>query len=515
MAQVSIEKEQDNSQTASKMMFKREGFSAQEVDEKVPFLAFMGLACWMLWNTIAFSGSFWLLDITDTIRAENVVTVSTIASVVTMIATGFFEKRVARFLSQRWYTIVTGLLGAVGTMLIIITREAILPSRTLFLWGCAIAGVGLGGLFMRAAPMLGALPPRRSLTVLMICLLVDSLGYLYLNNCPREAANVVFGLLPVMSSLFYLIHAHNSVKEERASQPLEGSPNKLAVFFASVVLCSAALELIRAYIVIGFPPSVSMDCTVTARLALVPVLLITLLALLFQKEDVTAQIYTAIVSILVVLLIVLGAFPSKSTAIASATIALCSSFQVVVWSMLAYIAFQAQSGSIKLLGYGGGALYLGTLLSSLVAMNYQNSGIDDAIMRVIVVVLGILVLIDVMFVFTSKRISELLLPIDEELYHEEGSSESQNTPDTGLDDKKGRFVRACEVVANANGLSPRETEVLIELARGWTAQEIAEKKVLSIYTVRAHIRSIYAKLDVHSGKELREYIGDPSYLSEK
>ena len=33
-------------------------------------------------------------------------------------------------------------------------------------------------------------------------------------------------------------------------------------------------------------------------------------------------------------------------------------------------------------------------------------------------------------------------------------------------------------------------------------EETADREVVSIYTIRAHTRSIYAKLDVHSKKEL-------------
>lgn len=36
----------------------------------------------------------------------------------------------------------------------------------------------------------------------------------------------------------------------------------------------------------------------------------------------------------------------------------------------------------------------------------------------------------------------------------------------------------------------------------YTANETTDREVVSIYTIRAHTRSIYAKLDVHSKKEL-------------
>lgn len=49
-------------------------------------------------------------------------------------------------------------------------------------------------------------------------------------------------------------------------------------------------------------------------------------------------------------------------------------------------------------------------------------------------------------------------------------------------------------------LSPRETEVLDYLARGYTRAEIAGALKLSINTIGIHIKHIYRKLQVNSGK---------------
>jgi len=47
-------------------------------------------------------------------------------------------------------------------------------------------------------------------------------------------------------------------------------------------------------------------------------------------------------------------------------------------------------------------------------------------------------------------------------------------------------------------LSDREIEVLHLIATGLTNREIATRLYLSLYTVKAHARSIYDKLDAHS-----------------
>ncbi len=55
------------------------------------------------------------------------------------------------------------------------------------------------------------------------------------------------------------------------------------------------------------------------------------------------------------------------------------------------------------------------------------------------------------------------------------------------------------------GLTPREVEVLRLLARGLTNAQIAEKLVVSLLTVKAHLRSIYSKLGVTSRSAATRY----------
>lgn len=150
-------------------------------------------------------------------------------------------------------------------------------------------------------------------------------------------------------------------------------------------------------------------------------------------------------------------------------------------------------------GFGNAALSGGTALASFTIMALDiTSGTYDDIMRAALIVLGVIVLVDLMFVFSEKQINELLVPLDQ-------PRKAQDT--LGIPERQPKqWVLTCEAIAEAQGLSEREREVFVALARGKTAQEIADRDVLSVYTVRAHIRSIYAKLDVHSKKELVEFV---------
>jgi len=63
------------------------------------------------------------------------------------------------------------------------------------------------------------------------------------------------------------------------------------------------------------------------------------------------------------------------------------------------------------------------------------------------------------------------------------------------------FQKPAPAQNNAERLSPRETEVLELLAKGYFYKEIAEKTGLTYATVHTHIRHIYEKLQVRSRTE--------------
>ena len=58
-----------------------------------------------------------------------------------------------------------------------------------------------------------------------------------------------------------------------------------------------------------------------------------------------------------------------------------------------------------------------------------------------------------------------------------------------------------EVAPCREALSPRETEVLGLVARGFTYAETAQRMGILLSTVQSHVRNIYAKLDVHNKTE--------------
>lgn len=71
------------------------------------------------------------------------------------------------------------------------------------------------------------------------------------------------------------------------------------------------------------------------------------------------------------------------------------------------------------------------------------------------------------------------------------------------------FDARCNEIADSFGLTRKEREVAAMLARGYSRRAIEEKLVLSQNTIKAHVRSIYRKLDVHSQQEVIDLVEGP------
>jgi RNA polymerase sigma factor (sigma-70 family) len=68
----------------------------------------------------------------------------------------------------------------------------------------------------------------------------------------------------------------------------------------------------------------------------------------------------------------------------------------------------------------------------------------------------------------------------------------------------GEFRRMSSA-ATEPGLTPRETEVLKLVAKGYTYREIADRLVISVKTVQNHVQNILTKLQLSRRYELMRY----------
>lgn len=70
----------------------------------------------------------------------------------------------------------------------------------------------------------------------------------------------------------------------------------------------------------------------------------------------------------------------------------------------------------------------------------------------------------------------------------------------------GSWRQRCAVICQEFGLSPRESEVFLLLAKGRNAEHISNELFISTHTARTHIYRIYRKLEINSQQELIDLV---------
>lgn len=140
---------------------------------------------------------------------------------------------------------------------------------------------------------------------------------------------------------------------------------------------------------------------------------------------------------------------------------------------------------------------LGDELFALVGASVANTFTGLCCMSIVLLLL--------LFLFNTLRLS-LASKSDES-----DTGSSLKIPDSGPNETKAQAespLRTCPKLVEGARISPREMDVLELVMKARTASRIADELFVSENTVKAHMKSIYAKLDVHSRQELLDVIDE-------
>ena len=145
-----------------------------------------------------------------------------------------------------------------------------------------------------------------------------------------------------------------------------------------------------------------------------------------------------------------------------------------------------------LMPWAWGAL-LGLIAS--IAEQVLSAAMGDT--TIVVFPMLIVVLLSISTAVAPYGIDMLTMPIepDEEAEETEDESHSMHA-----------WKSACDQLAKENGLTPREVDVFMLLAKGRNAKVIERELFISVYTIKGHNNNIYRKLGVRSQQELIDLV---------
>lgn len=360
------------------------------------------------------------------------------------------------------------------------------------------AGVGAGA----ALPWLAvawaravAVPFDRALILCAVVAGASSVAGWALTLLPVHALAVVFCLLLLGGTLPLLRLA---VPEEGIEA--EGGPSDKLGRLASVTwlpLLGVAVYVFMANVMTHSAFGVVRASFVGGVAA---ALLLLVATLCWAKRPLLPWAYRVLVPALGAAFIVLGSFPPDTVPKEASVVALYGFYIMLALlgcALVLAVAHGCELPSNVVCGFAlavvtASALLGQTLSSALMATHDFAPWITvltGAFMAVLLVFLG------------RTAWDELVTPCDGD-----GALDLvERAPEPSVRDT---LEARCARVAAASALSPREAEVLVYLARGFAPAYIAKELVLSISTVRTHVRNIYRKLNVNKREELLHLIDE-------
>lgn len=481
--------------------------SMDSVDERFPGAACMGLSFCLAWKQVACpvllgAGLAWA-PASDGAAVSACVRVAVgLAMALAVIAGACFERRVGPALGTPRFTRAALALSFFGTAAMLASLALSLPLACLAA-ACVVAGWGTGMLLLRAMGIFGGLPPQR---VLLLAAASWALAFsmdLMFRNASVAASVPLFCLMPVVAAAFLSLPARRAGEGARGARaassprPLRPSPRPPRSFWQFVL--TVFLIALVAETVVYFSSYdegvrlLSMRRTDVA-VAVIAGLLVAFAAL-FPASFGYTRLYHLVVLVVMGLLGLLIAVPRGGSASLVASLTAYQCFGLLVWCLLCLVTHQSRLPALEVLGYGYGLQLLGSVTGFVLGQSLDAAlGAEKAAFLPAYLVATMIALAVALAAYPPRAMRDVLAAIPDE------------DVEGGAREPADAWARAGERLAAEGGLTAREREVMLLLARGRGSLYISERLGIELSTVYTHTRNLYRKLDVHSREELMRAI---------
>jgi DNA-binding CsgD family transcriptional regulator len=346
-----------------------------------------------------------------------------------------------------------------------------------------ITGIALGALFLGWGEIFRRMPPLNSPAAIIASFTLAALIFLLVLSLPPTAARIVTVALPLLAGLTLAQLLYN------AGRPLllEPLPLDKSRFLIKAILSVGILMLAEAFVCKLFlrvEPIVDLYRWVFIA-ATLAALLVLGIGLLFTQQADFGFVYRMILFITAFIFLALPLLETPSFLGDVVSLSPYCMFQMLIWVILARTASTFRLSSITLFGFGWGAATAGVLAGDFLGSLLKPYCLaDSTLMGIATLACAGAILFSYFFIFDEKAIIRL----------------TSLKKDTGTTHQP--FRMRCEEVARLYSLTPKETEVMILLAKGRSNPRIQEELNISSGTANTHLTRIYKKLDVHDKQSL-------------
>ena len=445
------------------------------------------------------------------------------ASAVVLVASAWGQRAFERFFALRFAPVATAGIPLFGVILLIASGPRFFAawelSSTLFQIGSMVVGVGVALMILMVGRIYCSLEASKVFLFAALSeLLVAVIFYIVVGNSwlaivpdgPPASNILAVVLLPIATVVLATLPgptggADASAPAESLSLPafFKTMP-MMAKLMVAVFVFSAASSVVRNFFMLDQAPDVHQLNSQQAMLLRFSFALLLLLAAVFLVKKVSlGKLYLSCMAALALVMAALPLLDLDSTFPLVFTSALSSVNSFIVWCLLSFVSKSGRFSPFLTFGLGEGFSQAGLAVGY--ACGYGNVfklfGAGDSLGTPIAVLFIGLIIACIVLVFTEKDFDSILEEAGASRLNVRAAIMRSRKRDKGKSEERP-WQQACRIVGKRAQLSDREMELLNELARNRTPQEIASQLSITVSTVRTHTHKIYVKLDVHSRDEL-------------
>jgi DNA-binding CsgD family transcriptional regulator len=528
---------EDVSNTNSRLM-------PSPLDSLVANMKYLGLGVWLAWLYLIASGMAWF----SYGEGDNVALVRLLlffigASATICMLAPFLQRFYQRILESRYAMITIGVLGALGSLGIVLGGPYYLPNVYSFLSGGVLAGISSAFLSLRFGQLYGSLRPVQILVLSLLSeLVVVVIFYFVVGNehyhpvaeGPSLSGILAMVCLPVLAACLVTVQASATKNNDANDSSVDGDidsemdthsglslihttvktlPLMFWKFLAVVLVFSAVSLTARSlFMSMQTPDSLFIDMkTVLILRAAFAIVILILVArfrrpMNFGKLFLFAMVASAFVLSLTPLLATYNVLLSSLVGFAN------SILDLIVWCLLATVVYEKGVSTLVTFGFGRGMLLMGQALGWFLGAWLFPLLHTVAWESFYYVLLPVLILAATALLFSEKEFGKMFTVMSDYDHVTGGQEEPGPDSETGrqTDQQSDRYrrpwLKACEHIGKSANLTAREQEVFEMIAFNRSPERIAQRLFVSLNTVRTHIHNIYSKLGVHSKQELMDLI---------
>lgn len=522
------------------------------IEEQWPALKLVGFGFYYAWIWVSYNSNVLVFPSAasdlppDTISLTYLV--STLALGIALVVLSLMRGLTRRLVGSNLFLIAIAVVVGLATGATYVSSSWGADANLYLISSAALTGVGTSFIVLRFGVVYSKVPAREAAMYTAASFVFAAMIYFMAVGLPDPVSIVFTAFLPILAVASTLTNAEWSSEDEK---PRPEGPSSLRGFFVRLLVAVAVFS-----VVVGVSRGFSMPHSSISSLnddgaliifctAIVAAVLFAVIGLLRRQFDVSRLYYPIIIVVAACILVtpLVGGTGFGGQFVTAAY----NCFMLVIWCLLAYVAYSSCLSPILVFGLGRGASALGTTLGWLGGLEIVRSQGDGSLsLEVISVAMVFALLVVSMLVLNDRLIGDALrpeggprgygapeAPAGEETaaFGEGGNDGSDVAPDGegGRDDGPGRgeddsvsdavlddaaeegrrpghYRVRCDTVAERYGLSPRERDVFELLVRGRSIDYIAQNLTISFNTAKSHIRHIYVKADVHSRQELIDLI---------